>query len=146
VRKETLVLALVFLGASSASVVACSSSSSSGGGSPDASKPADAGVTNCVPTTMKNNAEGVGGYCTADGGQCVVGDGATTTICTANFSAEVPPGASFCTNECQPDAGSVACGVGGPPCVTVKGTGVSVCLPTSCMAFLQAFEGDAGKD
>jgi hypothetical protein len=145
VRKETLVLALVFVGSTVAAVSACSSSSSSGSGNPDASKPADAGVTNCVPTTMKNNAQGVGGYCTSSGGQCVTDDGATT-ICTADFSSMVPPGASFCTNECQPDAGTVACGVGGPPCTTVKGTAVSVCLPASCTAFLEAFEDAGGKD
>jgi hypothetical protein len=132
--------------AGGAFVAACSSSSGGGGGTTDAAtdsaKPSDAGtnadaVVNCVPTTMKNNAQGVGGYCTASGNECTLADGATT-ICTADFSQDVPPGAWFCTGFCKPDASDDGCGTGGLQCITVAS--VSVCVPPTCMAFVKAFE------
>jgi hypothetical protein len=130
--------------AGGAFVAACSSSSGGGGGTTDAAtdsaKPSDAGtnadVVNCVPTTTKNNAQGVGGYCTSSS-ECTLADGATT-ICTADFSQDVPPGAWFCTGFCKPDASDDGCGTGGLQCITVAN--VSVCVPSTCMAFVKAFE------
>jgi hypothetical protein len=151
VKTRIVVLGLVGVLAGGAFVAACSSSSGSGGGTPDAAtdsatatdsaKPSDAGtnadVANCVPTTTKNNAQGVGGYCTPSGNECTLADGATT-ICTADFSQDVPPGAWFCTGFCKPDASDDGCGTGGLQCITVAS--VSVCVPPTCMAFVKAFE------
>ena len=95
---------------------------------------------NCVPPGTPNNAAGVGGYCSPGGGQCAdAGPNHTSTICTADFGAMVPPHAWFCTNLCSVDAGAVACGSPGPACIETP-QGEPVCLPEMCLAFL----GDGG--
>jgi poly(3-hydroxybutyrate) depolymerase len=130
---------------------ACSSSSSKSAPGRDAStdvsdggRIVDAGPdvivdpNNCVPPGTPNNAAGVGGYCSPGGGQCILPDG-SSTICTADFGM-VPAHAWFCTDLCDVDAGTVACGSPGPACIQTP-YGESVCLPEMCFGFLS---GDGG--
>ncbi|HEY1694169.1 MAG TPA: hypothetical protein VGG39_18500 [Polyangiaceae bacterium] len=126
--------------------LACSSSSKSGagGGGVDASTDgSDAAVVNdplnCIPPGTPNNAAGVGGYCTPNGGQCAnAGPDAEGTICTADFGTVVPAHAWFCTTLCEIDASVTGCGENGPPCVSAEGE--FVCLPAACSGFLTALE------
>lgn len=109
------------------------------GGIADAGPDVIVDPDNCVPPGTPNNAAGVGGYCSPNGGQCNLPDGGST-ICTADFGSTVPAHAWFCTDLCDVDAGAVACGSPGPACVATP-EGESVCLPETCLAFLA---GDAG--
>jgi polyhydroxybutyrate depolymerase len=148
------------------SAIACAACSSGGAkGAPDASLDGsahhdggsrDAGTRshdasadvivdpkNCVPPGTQNNAAGVGGYCSPGGGQCMDAG----TICTADFGSMVPAHAWFCTDVCNAEAGTVACGSPGPACLATP-AGLAVCLPEMCLGFLGdggAF-GDAGAN
>jgi hypothetical protein len=139
-------------------LVACSSSSGGNGTGPSdggadgasSSGGMDAGAdifmdpNNCVPPGTPNNAAGVGGYCTPGGNQCLHAGPveAGGTICTADFGSQVPAHAWFCTDLCARDAAATGCGTGGPPCIAVEGE--SVCIPSTCMAFVTALQGDGG--
>src|SRR5262245_7006954 len=119
---------------SSASTTGAGTGGGSDSGAVDAGPDVIVDPDNCIPPGTANNAAGVGGYCSPGGGQCKFSDGGSA-ICTADFGAMVPPHAWFCTSLCDPDAGTVACGDPGPPCVTTP-LGESVCLPETCFGFL----------
>ncbi len=144
--KKAIVLLAVALGCVVVPV-ACSSSSSGTAGPKDASSGSDVAIINdpqnCVPPGTPNNAFGVGGYCSPGGGQCAnAGPEAGGTICTADFGSIVPAHAWFCTDLCEIDA-AFACGDPGPPCISAEGE--LVCVPPTCMAFINALD-EGGAD
>ena len=127
--------------------VGCSSSSSAGPVKSDADASTDATADdssenadvvsvitvvndpdNCVKPGTPSNADGVGGYCNKNGGQCI-GPGGKPTLCTADFGA--PAHQWFCTVTCTT---SSDCGPGGAVCAPGNDS-ANVCIPTACSAY-----------
>jgi hypothetical protein len=96
---------------------------------------------NCVPPGTTSNVDGVGGYCSPAGAQCLRAiAGGMASICTADVGAAAHEW--FCTVPC---ATTTDCGAGGSTCIaTVQG---QVCVPAACMAFVgDASTYDSGFD
>jgi hypothetical protein len=80
----------------------------------------------CVAPGTASGEDGVGGYCSPGGGQCLhAGTGGTATLCTADFGA--PAHEWFCTIPCmqQSDCGSGKC---------ITAAFAQICVPTACIA------------
>jgi hypothetical protein len=109
--------------------VACSNGNGQADGGSDAG---DAGIDvvidpqNCVPPGTAPNDQGMGGYCSPGGEQCVTaGPGGAPRICTADVTG-TPAHAWFCTYPCT---SSSMCGTGASCITTAMGSG---CVPTVC--------------
>jgi len=139
-RRVRYTIVLLSVAAGLGAVVGCSSSSSKGSGGSDAGDAgggADVGVdviinpNNCVAPGTPNNSEGVGGYCSPNGGQCdTAGPGGSPTLCSGDYDTMM--NVWFCTVPCPAN-----CGTGAVCVTTAMGSG---CTPTSCLSYL----GDAG--
>jgi hypothetical protein len=110
----------------------------------DGATTVDNDPNDCVAPGTPSNAEGVGGYCSPNGGQCAKGapDG-NVSVCTADFN--VPAHAWFCTIACT---SSAECGSGSASCLpSVHGQS---CVPSACVDVLNGITdsgaGDAPHD
>lgn len=81
-----------------------------------------AAITGCGDSGDPGNADGVGKFCTAGGGQCV---GTGSPICSADIQAGVP---GLCSKPCSTDAD---CGTGAMCMASALGSG---CEPIACNA------------
>jgi hypothetical protein len=105
----------------------------------------DAGIIidpdNCVAPGTPNNSEGVGGYCSPNGEQCLkAGPGGTPTICTADIGG-TPAHAWFCTYPCTTQS---MCGTGNTCVTTAAGSG---CVPDACLSLADGgFSTDGASD
>jgi hypothetical protein len=118
---------------------------STGGGS-DAHPDVILDPQNCVSETAKSSENGIGGYCSPKGGQCLhAGTGGTPTLCSADFGA--PAHEWFCTLPCNMTS---QCGAGGGTCISAPFA--DICVPAACTGALgdassQVFDaGDATTD
>jgi hypothetical protein len=100
----------------------------------------------CVSTTAASSENGVGGYCSPGGGQCVhAGVGGSASLCSADFGA--PAHEWFCTLPCDTTS---ECGAGGGTCISAPFA--DICVPSACAGALgdassQVFDaGEAGAD
>jgi len=89
----------------------------------------------CVAPGTASNEEGLGGYCSPMGGQCVqTGLGGVATLCSGDLGA--PAHEWFCTIPCSQTSD---CGAGGGACLSAPFG--QICVPTACAGNL----GDAGS-
>ena len=100
----------------------------------DSGNPADVGPDviidpmNCVPFGTKPNSQGIGGYCSPGGGQCMAaGPDASGRLCTADIPG-TPAHAWFCTYPCTASPPG-QCGTGATCVTETEGSG---CVPLIC--------------
>jgi hypothetical protein len=102
----------------------------------DSGNPVVIDDANCVAPGTASNANGVGGYCSPNGGQCAIGSLDAGAVCTADFN--VPAHAWFCTVACSSTS---ECGPGSASCLpSIHG---EACIPAACVVRLDAADGGA---